>query len=87
MKSKLIKIIFAIVCTFFMIPSIIYIFYNKTILGFNIYYNFFLTAQISKKVSTTIYIILFILISILYLKAIKEKDIFKNINELINMYL
>lgn len=83
MRNKQIKIIFAIVCIFLTIPSIIYIFYNKTILGFNTYYNFFLTEEISKVVSTIIYIILFSIISILYLNIIRKKDIFKNIKDIL----
>ena len=81
MKNKKLKIIFALVCVLLTIPSIIYIISNKTVLGFNIYYNFFITEKINKIVSTMIYIIIFIMISILYLKIIKEKDIFKDVNE------
>ena len=83
MKNKQIKIIFVIISILFIIPSVIYIFFNKTILGFNIYYNFFITEKISKTISTIIYITLFICMSILYLKMIKEKKMFDNIKEVL----
>lgn len=83
MKNKQIKTIFVIISILFIIPSVIYIFFNKTILGFNIYYNFFITEKISKTISTIIYITLFICMSILYLKIIKEKKMFDNIKEVL----
>ena len=81
MKNKHIKIIFVIISILFIIPSIIYIVFNKTTLGFNIYYNFFITERISKTISTIIYLILFVSISVLYVKMIKEKMIFENIKD------
>ena len=82
-KNKLNKIIFVILSVMFIIPSSIYIIQKKTILGFDIYYNFFITENISKTISTIIYLILFSLMSITYLKIVKNKKEFDTIKELL----
>lgn len=82
-NNKLDKIIFVIVSILFIIPSIIYIIQKRTVLGFNLYYNFFITEKINKTVSTIIYLILFGVLTISYLRMIKNKKYFKDIKELL----
>ena len=83
MKNKQIKILFIILSVLLIIPSIIYLIQNKTVLGFETYYNFFINENINKNISTTIYLILFISITGIYLKMIEKKDMFSNIKEIL----
>ena len=83
MKNKQIKIVFIILSVLLIIPSIIYLIQNKTVLGFETYYNFFINENINKNISTTIYLILFISITGIYLKMIEKKDMFSNIKEIL----
>lgn len=82
MKNKAIKISFIILSIMLVIPSIIYLIQNKTILEFNMYYNFFITENISKIISTTIYLIIFTSLIAIYLTIVK-KDLLKDIKEII----
>ena len=83
MKNKILKMSFIILNLLFIIPSLIYLIQNKTVFGYNIYYNFFITEQINKILSTSIYLLIFITIFIIYLLIIKQKEIFKNIKQII----
>ena len=83
MKNKVLKMSFIILNLLFIIPSLIYLIQNKTVFGYNIYYNFFITEQINKILSTSIYLLIFITIFIIYLLIIKQKEIFKNIKQII----
>ena len=65
MKNKLIKIFFVILSIALVIPSLIYIIKNGTVSGFDTYFNFFIGDTINKKISTIVYLILFISITIL----------------------
>ena len=82
MKNKVLKISFIILNLLFIIPSLIYLIQNKTILGYNLYYNFFITNQINKILSTSIYLAIFVAIFIIYLMIIKQKEMFKNIKQI-----
>ena len=79
MKNKLIKIFFVILSIALVIPSLIYIIKNGTVSGFDTYFNFFIGDTINKKISTIVYLILFISITILYFRIIKKDFIFKDI--------
>ena len=46
LKNKQTKIIFIVVSILLIMPSIIYMIQNRTLLGFNKYYNFFITDKI-----------------------------------------
>ena len=81
LKNKQTKIIFIVVSILLIMPSIIYMIQNKTLLGFNKYYNFFITDKISKTISTYIYLCLLGLMIISYYKLIQNKKEFKNIKE------
>jgi len=83
MKNKMIKIAFIAICTMLIIPSIIYLIQNKTIFGFDIYYNFFINEESNKTVPTTIYLILFIAIMAIYLQIIKKEKMFNSIKEIL----
>ena len=83
MKNKQTKLLFIILIILFVIPSIIYLIQNKTFLGFEIYYNFFINERISKNISTIIYLILFVSLTVIYLKIINKKDMFKDIKEIL----
>lgn len=83
MKNKTLKILFIIINTLLIIPTIIYLIKNKAILGFNTYYNFFINPNFNKIISTTLYIAIIITIFILYLIILKKKDIFKNIKQVL----
>ena len=77
------KIIFIILSIAFIIPSIIYLIKNCTVLGFENYYNFFINDGKNKVLSTMVYITIFLSLSAIYLYFIKKKDIFKNIKKLL----
>ena len=81
LKNKQTKIIFIVVSILLIMPSIIYMIQNRTLLGFNKYYNFFITDKISKTISTYIYLCLLGLMIISYYKLIQNKKVFKNIKE------
>lgn len=83
MKNKMIKTTFIVICIMLIIPSIIYLIQNKTILGFETYYNFFINEEANKTLSTTIYLILFIASMAIYLQIIKKEKMFKNIKEIL----
>ena len=71
-KNKLIKISFIILNILLIIPTIIYYIKNKTVYGFNTYYNFFINPEFNKIISTIIYIVILIAIFILYLIILKN---------------
>lgn len=82
MKNKFIKIGFVVLSILLVIPSIIYLIQNKTIMGFDIYFNFFLNNNISKVLSTSVFLILLILLTILYF-IINKLKCFKNIKSIL----
>lgn len=77
------KIIFIILSIAFIIPSIIYLIKNGTVLGFENYYNFFIDDGKNKVLSTIVYLTIFSSLSAIYLYFIKNKEAFKNIKELL----
>ena len=81
--SLLLKMLFIFISIVFVLPSIIYLIKNGTILGFKNYYNFFIDDGKHKILSTTVYLIIFISLSSIYLYFINKKDSFKNIKQLI----
>lgn len=83
MKNKILKMVYIILSVFLVIPSIIYLIQNKTVMGFNTYYNFFINTNSNKIVSTLIYLAIYMTIIIMYLIIIKKKDIFKNIKQIL----
>ena len=82
-KNKIIKISFIILNILLIIPTIIYYIKNKTVYGFNTYYNFFINPEFNKIISTIIYIVILIAIFTLYLVILKKKDLFKNLKQII----
>lgn len=81
--SLIIKTCFIIISMIFVLPSIIYLIKNGTILGFKNYYNFFIDEGKNKILSTTLYIIILLSLSAIYLYFINKKDCFKSIKQLL----
>lgn len=72
------KILFAIACIIFAIPSIAYYIENKTIFQFNQWFKFLLNSS-DRIGQTIIYLIIILVITILYFEILKKrKTIFKN---------
>lgn len=83
MKNKIIKVLFIVFAIILTIPSIIYILQNKTVMGFNTYFNFFINKETDKILSTVIYLAVFISLMIMYLITLKQKKLFKNIRQIL----
>ena len=83
LQNNFLKIGFIVLSIFLIIPSIIYLIKNGTILGFNNYYNFFIDDGNNKHISTMIYLTTLVLMATIYIFLIKKKDMFKNVKELI----
>ena len=81
--KKYLKYGYIIVSILLVIPSIIYLIRNGTIIGFNLYFNFFLNDKTNKIISTTCYLLLLIVLSILYIIMIKNKNVFESIGSFI----
>ncbi|MBR0427994.1 MAG: hypothetical protein IJK18_07345 [Clostridia bacterium] len=77
------KTLFVIITIIFIIPSLIYVLKNGTILGFNNYYKFFINDGKNKAFSTIVYLCIFIILSALYLYFVNKKGVFKNIKQLL----
>ena len=80
--NNILKIVFIILAILLITPSVIYLVQNKTIYNFNTYYNFFINKEISKTISTTTYLILFIAITAIYLRFVIKKS-FENIKQVL----
>lgn len=83
MKNKIIKSIYILMSILLVLPSTIYLIKNKTVFGFDLYYNFFINENFNKTVSTIIYLALFIVSNVVYVKIIKTKDIFESIKSIL----
>ena len=81
--NKIIKITFVVLAILFIVPSVIYLIQNKTVFGFNNYYNFFINDGSNKILSSILYLVIFLAMTAIYIVFIKKKDIFKNIKELL----
>ena len=79
----IIKIIYILISIAFVLPSILYLIRNRTVLGFDNYYNFFIDDGKNKILSTTIFLIIFLSLSALYLCFINKKKSSKNIKQLL----
>lgn len=72
------KIAFIVISFLLATPSIMYLFQNKTILGFETYFDFLLKGG-SKWVQSSLYLLLLVALIIVYLLIIKKrKKLFKN---------
>jgi hypothetical protein len=81
-KERMLQIVFILISILFVLPSIIYLIQNKTVMGFETYYNFFINDGTYKTISSIIYLMIFIAMTAIYLIFIK-KEIFKNIKEVL----
>ena len=82
-KNIIFKIIFTVLSIILIIPSVMYLIRNGTILGFTNYYNFFINDGQNKTISTIVYLGIFIVLTIIYLCFIKKNDFFKNIKQVL----
>ena len=82
-KTTIIKVIFILISISFVIPSLVYLIRNGTILGFKTYYNFFINDGSNKTMSTIIYLGIFTILSIIYLYFINKKDSFQGIKQVL----
>lgn len=82
MKNKIIKIAMIIFAILLLIPSIVYLAKTQTVMGFDTYYNFFIEKSANKIVSTSVFLILFIGITVIYGIIVKQK-VFKDIKEVL----
>lgn len=82
-KDKLVKILFIITSILFAMPSIIYIMQKKTILQFDIYFQFLYDAQVSRATQTILYIVILSILAVTYFVIIKKRqEIFKDIKKM-----
>ena len=82
MKNKIIKIAMIIFAILLLVPSIMYLAKNQTVMGFDTYYNFFIDKSENKIISTSIFLVLFIGIIVIY-GIIVKKNVFKDIKEIL----
>ncbi len=82
-KGNILKVLFAIMSILLVIPSVIYLVKNQTIFKFNVYFNFFINDGSHKILSSSLFILLFILMAAIYLIFVKNENIFKNIRRLL----
>lgn len=82
MKNKVLSILYIILSILLIIPSIVYLIGNKSVMDFDIYFNFFLSNNISKLIQTVAFLILFVSLTIVYLLMYKNKP-FKTIKDIL----
>ena len=82
MRKRITKISFIIICILLVIPSLIYLINNRTILQFDTYFNFAMNKDLNKIISTVCYIFLFILLTFFYI-IIYKTNMFKDIKSLL----
>ena len=83
MKSKICKTIFILLAIAFIVPSIMYIINNGTILGFSNYYNFFINDGKDKQISSIIYLAIFLTMTSIYLYFVINTKSFDNIKKVL----
>ncbi len=82
-SNVIIKILFLIVSILFVMPSIIYLFKHGTLYGFDKWFCFLLNDS-NRYFQTAIYLIILTIMTILYCLIVKrQKEIFKNIKQLL----
>lgn len=84
MDKEILLKFFIIASIIFAIPSIIYYIKYRTVTNFNYYYWFFLNFSTSRKIQSLAYIIIFSILTILYLLILKyRKELFKNFERIL----
>ena len=82
-RENALLIVFVLLSIGFVIPSVVYLFQNKTVLGFNNYYNFFINNGSLKTLSSTVYLLLYIAMFVIYILFFKKSNIFNNMKKLL----
>ena len=81
--NQIIKILFALSCILFVLPSVIYLVRNGTVFGFDKWFCFLLNDA-NRNMQTFLYLIILAIMTILYSLIIKrQKEIFKNIKQVL----
>ena len=81
--NLIVKMLFAVSCILFVLPSVIYLIKNGTVYGFEKWFCFLLNDS-NRNVQTFIYLIVLSMMTILYCLIIKkQKEIFKNIKQVL----
>ena len=81
--NLMIKLLFAFSCILFVLPSIIYLLRNGTVLGFDKWYCFLLNDS-NRNMQTFLYLIILTIMTTFYFFIIKrQKDMFKNIKQVL----
>ena len=81
--NLVIKILFAISCILFVLPSAIYLFSNGTVYAFDKWFCFLLNDS-NRNMQTCLYLIVLTIMTVLYFLIIKkQKEIFKNIKQVL----
>ena len=82
-NSYIIKSLFIISCILFVLPSLIYLFNNKTIYGFDKWFCFFMNDS-NRNFQTMIYILILTIMTVLYFIIIKKNnEFFKGIKDIL----
>ena len=81
--NLIIKVLFAIACIIFVLPSVIYLLQNGTVYGFDKWFCFLLNNS-NRNMQTFLYLIILTIMTILYCLILKkQKEIFKNIKQVL----
>lgn len=81
--NLIIKLLFAFSSMLFVLPSVIYLLKNGTVFGFNKWFCFSLNDS-NRSLQTFLYLIVLTIMTVLYCIIIKkQKDIFKNIKQVL----
>ncbi len=79
MNKEILLKLFIMASILFAMPSIIYYLKYRTITNFDYYYVYLLNFSISRKLQSLVYLIIFSILTILYLLILKyRKELFKN---------
>ena len=85
--NQVIKALFALSCILFVLPSVIYLIKNETVFGFDKWFCFLLNNS-NRNMQTFLYLIILAIMTILYSLIIKkQKEIFKNIKQVLSYTL
>ena len=81
--GQVIKVLYALSCILFLLPSVIYLIKNGTIFGFDKWFCYLLNNS-NRIMQTFLYLIILAIMTILYCLIIKrQKEIFKNIKQVL----
>lgn len=81
--NLIIKLLFAISCILFVLPSVVYLIKNGTVYGFDKWFCFLLNDS-NRNMQTFLYLVVLAIMTMLYALILKrQKEIFKNIKQVL----